>query len=273
MRFLSHRPSPPLSGFVDQFWLSEGYAPSHAMERLLPTGTLELVINLREDRIRIYDGPDTASCRTMGGAVVCGAHSGFFVIDTAQQESVIGIHFRAGGAFPFLHLTAGELLNAHVPLESLWGSRAETLRDRLLEARTPDAKFRVLEQTLLAMADRRLMRHPAVTLALEELERVPATGSLRDLAERTGMCQRRFIRLFTEEVGLTPKLFARIRRFQEVLRLVERGGHINWARIAAACGYYDQAHFIRDFGLFSGINPTAYLVQRTPHRNHVPIFT
>ena len=77
--------------------------------------------------------------------------------------------------------------------------------------------------------------------------------------------------MFAEEVGLTPKLFGRIVRFQQVLRVIDSGKRVTWARLAATSGYYDQAHFINDFRAFSGINPTAYLGLRTEHINHVPL--
>ena len=89
---------------------------------------------------------------------------------------MIGIHFRPGGAFPFLHLTAGELANAHVSLESLWGKRADDLRTRLLEARTPEARFAILEQTLIAQADRPLTRHRAVAFASSRSRPHPRRG-------------------------------------------------------------------------------------------------
>ncbi|MGP0066953.1 MAG: DUF6597 domain-containing transcriptional factor [Isosphaeraceae bacterium] len=272
MVFRTYRPRPPLSDFVELFWLYAGYAPSHAhlKERLLPTGTMELVINLREDRVKVYDRHDTDRFESFRGSVICGAQSEFFVIDTAEQASVIGAHFRPGGAFPFLHLTAGELLNAHAPLESLWGNRAGDLRDRLVEAKTPEARFAILEQTLLAQADRPLLHHPAVAFAIEEIRRMPDAWTIAHLADRVGLSHRRFIQAFNEEVGLTPKLFGRIIRFQEVLNRIGAGREIRWANLAASCGYYDQAHFIRDFRAFSGLTPTAYVGLRTEHLNHVP---
>jgi AraC-like DNA-binding protein len=72
-------------------------------------------------------------------------------------------------------------------------------------------------------------------------------------------------------VGLTPKLFCRVRRFQRVLRRIGTGRPVEWAAVAVDCGYFDQAHFIRDFHAFSGINPSAYLAGRTEHLNHVPL--
>ncbi len=116
-----------------------------------------------------------------------------------------------------------------------------------------------------------MIRHRAVAFALEALRNTPQAWTVADLAGRVGLCQRRFIRLFAEEVGLTPKLYGRIVRFQEVLRVIDSGKRVSWARLAAASGYYDQAHFINDFRAFSGMNPTAYLGLRTEHINHVPL--
>jgi AraC-like DNA-binding protein len=272
MRSYRYIPAPPLSQFVELLWLYEGYQQPHKMERLLPDGSMELVINLNEDQTRAYDPHDTGKFQTLSGSVVVGAHSEFFVIDTAEQHTVAGVHFKPGGAFPFLGLPAGELHNAMVSLEDLWGGLAGQLRDRLLEAGTPQAIFRVLEQALLARTAQRLERHPAVAFALHEFRGLPHTRTIADVTGQIGLSAKRFIQVFSGEVGLTPKLFCRVRRFQRVLRLIGAGRSVEWAAVAADCGYFDQAHFIRDFRAFSGINPSTYIGQRTEHLNHVPLF-
>src|ERR1039458_7711314 len=94
-------PQPPLSDFVDILWLYEGYSQLHDKERLLPNGCMELVINLREDQARVYDRRDTSQFQTTRGAILVGVQSEFFVLDTAEQRSVIGAHFKPGGAYPF----------------------------------------------------------------------------------------------------------------------------------------------------------------------------
>ena len=73
------------------------------------------------------------------------------------------------------------------------------------------------------------------------------------------------------KLGLTPKLFCRVSRFQKVIRTAHAHGDINWTQLALDCGYYDQAHFIHDFQSFAGITPSEYLERRTPHVNHVPM--
>jgi len=271
MLYRTHIPTPPLSSFVELFWLYQGYQQPHDKERLLPTGTTEIVIDLREDNNKVYDREDHSRYETFSGGIVCGPHSEHFVIDTAGQASVIGIHFKPGGAFPFIKEPLDELHNTHVSLDVLWGSNAGQLRERLLGAETPEEKFAILEHCLMAQAVRPLFRNPAVAFALNELHSVPTVRTISELTEEIGFSARRFIQLFSAEVGLTPKLFCRVRRFQEVLHIIRKQTDVDWADVAISCGYFDQAHFIRDFKAFSGINPTAYVASKTEHLNHVPI--
>jgi hypothetical protein len=92
-----HTPAAPLSAFVANLW-SLRDAPSHAKERIIPSGTLELVVNLHEDEFRIYDSVESSGFRRLSGAIVSGAYDRFFVIDTAEHASVIGVHFKPSGA-------------------------------------------------------------------------------------------------------------------------------------------------------------------------------
>ena len=240
------------------------------MERLLPDGSVELVINLRDPSIPVYDPQDIRRCAMFPPAIVCGPHSQFFVIDTASQMDVVGVHFKPGGAYPFLKLPSAEIHNLHVGLDALWGRDARELRERLLEARTPQAKVHILEKALLAKTAAP-ERHPAVGFALSQFRSGPEAQKISDVTQQIGLSAKRFIDVFQKQVGLTPKLFFRVRRFQKVLRVIGSGSPVDWAEIALTCGYFDQAHFIHDFRAFSGINPSAYLADHTEHLNHVPI--
>src|ERR1700687_3276111 len=130
MLYLTHVPRPPLSQFVNLLWLYEGYTQLHAKERVLPSGEMQIVINLLEDRSCVYDRDDTNRCQTFRGSLLSGAHSEYLVIGTALLGCVIGVHFRPGGVFPFLRMQAGELRDTTVSLHTLWGAAAVDLRDR-----------------------------------------------------------------------------------------------------------------------------------------------
>jgi AraC-like DNA-binding protein len=266
-----YKPGPPLDRFVHVIWCFEQAPMPHAKERLLPDGSVEMVINLHEERIPVYSRENLDRSEIFRGGVVCGPHSHFFAIDTVSELNVVGVHFKPGGAYPFFRLPCHELYNLHVGLDTLWGHRAGEVRERLLASATPAARARVLEQALLDASDGTLERHPAVAFALNEFHAAPEARKIGAVGDAAGLSARRFIEVFRKEVGLTPKLFCRVRRFQRVLRMISVGREVDWADIAATCGYFDQAHFIHDFRAFSGINPSRYLADHVEHLNHVPI--
>lgn len=269
--YCTYTPQPPLAAFVETFWLYEGYNPPHTKERRLPDGSMELVINLREDAIRLYDSQQHDRSPSVRGCVISGIQTKYVVLDTADQASMMGIHFKAGGAFPFLDLPASELRDETVSLDEIWGTTASELRGQLREAQTPEIRFHMLEQALLAQIVRPLARHPAVTFALKEFQNTAHTRTIADVTGQVGLSPKRFNSIFNKEVGLTPKLFCRIQRFQEALKCINSEKQIDWTDIALTCGYFDQAHFIHDFQAFSGLNPGAYLRHQGEHLNHVPL--
>jgi AraC-like DNA-binding protein len=271
VRYVQYKPAPPLDVFVDYLW-SLSDSPPHAKERIMPCGTLELVINLAQDEIRVYGVSDHAVPQRHAGAVVSGAFDRPFVIDTREHASIVGVHFKPGGAAPFLSLPADRLLDMHASLADLWSSgEAARLRERLCAARTSAARFQLLEQALLGRMRRPAERQRLVRAALQQMQ--PGLTSVRDVVSELGISHRRFIELFEQEVGLTPKVFLRVRRFQRVLAMTKRSVAPQWSRLAQLCGYFDQSHLIRDFHAFAGLTPTQYLSQRSEQvkDHHVPL--
>ena len=281
MRFISHKPCAFLAGFVDNLWLYEGYEAEHSNERILPTGTIELVINLREDQLRIYDAEEPNRCSRFSGAIVSGAYGKGFISDSEEEAFIMGVHFKPGGAFPFLGLPAGDLADTHVDLEMLWGFSTNSLRMQLCEASTAAERFHLLEDALIGHLFRPLEHHSAVSTALEIFER-QFDVRVRDIARIVGLSERRFIQVFKAEVGVTPKLFSRVQRFQRARAIIHRQENApDWAGIAVKCGYFDQSHLIRDFLEFSGLSPAAYLRQYNGFidqhihvkRYHLPLYS
>jgi AraC-like DNA-binding protein len=278
MLFRSYVPAPPVADFVEDFWLYDDYRPRHLREHILPSGTTELVINLRDDELRIYDRVRPGVCERFSGAVVSGTHDRFFVIDTAEETSLLGVHFRPGGASAFFGLPVSELIDTHVELEMLWGREGGELRERLRNVSRPIDKFRVLEATLMARLSGPSMHRDLVRFAVGALGR-PGATSVRDVTQHVGLSHRRFIEVFKTQVGLTPKLFHRVQRFQRILAQVRRAAAAEWSDLAVDCGFFDQSHLIRDFVEFSGFTPAEFarhlreLERRGVHlkRHHLPL--
>jgi len=249
--------SGPLANFVDSLWLAEGYAPAHATERVLPTGRMGVVLDLR---------PDSAVA-----GLLSGARTSAFILATARPLSFLGVSFKAGGGYPFVGVPAGELQDLTEPLDTFWGSAAEALRTRVLEAKSTAARFDVVERFLLTRLRGSVPRNCAVEFALAQFQDASRVVSVGDMVARTGMSARRFIAEFQHQVGLAPKTFCRVTRFGQVIGRIAQSTEVNWTETALSCGYYDQAHFIHDFRAFSGMSPSAYLQYRTASPNHVRI--
>jgi AraC-like DNA-binding protein len=265
MEYLGRTPSPPLDCFIERIWYCADVRPK-ARERVLPSGgTIGLAVNLAEDEIRIYDADHAGSVQARSGSIVSGAHTRSYLIDPRQRASVIGIHFRPGGAFPFLGISPSEIVDAHVELGDLWGCDGRNLREQLLEAHSPHERFRLLEAALLRRLQRARPGHPAARAAVEAFGAGGSPVRVRDVAAAVGLSHRRFIEVFEREVGLTPKLYARLQRFHRVKQHIAVLAEAPpcWATFAITCGYFDQSHMIRDFVGFSGMTPVGYLQSRS----------
>jgi AraC-like DNA-binding protein len=248
-------PAPPLSEFVALFWYFRGDEVSNAKELVLPTATVDLIIRLDSARTsdsRIF-GPRTRSV----------------VIQTPSERELIGVHFKPGGAIPFLRFPVTDLQNLDIDVSDVWGKEnAERLLCMLHETSGPRSKFKILEQWLLQLAGDRRQSHPVVTFAMRAFCSGPY-GSTAEIAERTGYSQRHFIEIFRNQVGMPPKRFHRLYRFRKVIEAVQKQTVVDWPDVGLSLGYFDQAHLIHDFREFSGLTPAVYLGLRTPFINHV----
>lgn len=271
MSYKIHAPAPVLARFVEFFWFFDDLAVSHAMERVLPQGSFELVIDLRETPRKLFTNDAQTSWRNFRRAWISGAHAKFKVIDVLPGACMIGVHFRPGGAAPFLDLPCEELMERVEEIDAIWGSAGLELRQKLLETPSVQQKFGLLEEFLLARLCRANAHFGALDFALGRLLEEPSTTVIAELASELGISHKHFIAQFRARVGLTPKVFCRIRRFQQALSEIERRNALDWVSLAADAGYFDQAHFIKDFGAFSGLNPSRYMTERGEHMNFVPL--
>jgi AraC-like DNA-binding protein len=256
--FRHRKPEGVLSEFIRLFWYWSGHPRPFVHERILPMGTVELVIRM--------ESPRTSD------SGIAGPRSSPLIIERHATHQLLGIHFKPGGAFPFLGFPFGEIHNTWITLADLWGERrARRLLDLLNAAKTIDLKFQLLERWLLWIADQPLKHHAAISFALEEFDSDPGLRSSAVVAEKVSLSQRRFIDIFRNEVGMTPKLFCRVQRFQEIIQRLQHRDAVDWVDLALSCGYTDQSHFIHEFREFSGLRPSEYLGLRTEHLGHVRV--
>lgn len=254
--FYSFRnPSAALAGAVEMLWYYQGYDPPHTYERILPAGTVELVVNLTDEVLRTYH-PETFVPTKMRGPILAGLHEEPIIVDTMQQTRMMGAGFRPGGAWQILGIPIAEFEGRHIELDCLQLQGVAQLEEQLYFASTSEKCFDLMEAWLLSHLNR--SNHPEVSWAIEQIVLYPSTAKIAELAEETGLSARRLGELFKREVGVGPKSFAMIRRFQSVISDIQRDPSIDWCQLAISAGYADQAHFNREFRRFSGIRPTEY---------------
>ncbi|MDQ3628161.1 MAG: helix-turn-helix domain-containing protein [Actinomycetota bacterium] len=261
MHLSARTPHPALAPYVERLWYVTNDTAPQRRERRLPTGTVQLLVNIAADRLSWFDGQGRHSASGAGlGAAVPRAVD----IDTAEQRAVLGVSFSPGGATAFV---GGPTLDTPlVDLVEVW-PRAADLRDRLLGA--PDA-LDVLEAFMLDAARDAQPLHPCVAPAARAL----ATGHrVADVADMLGTTTGSLHRRFRGAVGLAPKQFARVARLQRLLGSLTRGADHDraqdWAQLAATHGWYDQSHLVHDFADLTGMTPTRYRPRPGAWANHV----
>jgi AraC-like DNA-binding protein len=258
MQLIRYRPAAPLDAYIEWLWWSQRDQVENSGEHMLPSGSAQLILALHE--APIICRPNAASSRSIvwSRGVVHGPQWSYYQSCAKPPGVVAGVAFRPGVAGAILGLPIAELTDRHVPIDALWGARGNGLREQLLAAGSPASVFRVLEAELTARLERPLLIHPAIAQALAVHSSGSAHSRVADIQRDVGYSPRHFIALFRAAVGLTPKHYYRVKRFNAVLRRIAANADESLADLAASTGYSDQSHLTREFREFAGITPTQY---------------
>jgi AraC-like DNA-binding protein len=269
--FHTYIPSFPLNQFVENFVFYKDYNPVHHYERFLPDGYTNLVIDLTDSPKPIYDNftfKEIQSCRKVWFS---GIRNHYITIPSNLDNEMLIINFHKGKAYPFTGMPMNELTDYVVDGELIMSNEILNLRETLIYLKTALEKFIHTEQYLLNAFSANLNINPFVDYAANLIQKYPHQLTIAHLADKVGFSQKHLIKIFKEHVGITPKEFLRINRFQKVLGEIDAGHAINWAGIALESGYYDQAHFINDFREFSGFTPVQYLNTKIAFTNYLAV--
>jgi AraC-like DNA-binding protein len=247
-----------------------------ALHRGLPSPFLTLIFTLDEPMVLLAH-PDPRQPPGDFGALLGGLHSTPALITHDGAQSGIQVALRPFGARALLGLPAGELADLDVPAEAVLGGVCAELRARVLAAPGWPERFAALDEFLLrrltATAATATRAAPAATPAAPEVRfawrrllQTGGTARVSDLAAETGWSGRHLTSRFRAEIGLTPKAAARVIRFDRARHLLirqagEKSSGYRLADLAAACGYFDQAHLAREFRALAGCPPSQWITE------------
>jgi AraC-like DNA-binding protein len=211
--------------------------------------------------------PGTGYRRVHLRGFAAGLGDAYAQVEAAGPALGVQVDLSPMGARRLFGVPMHELTNRAVSLDDLLGSQAAALRDRLGEARGWRDRFAIIDAVLAGRLEDAAMPSPGVEWAWTQLEARAGAVPIGALAAELGWSRKRLSARFRDQIGLTPKTAARVLRFQALVRRLRAGEAAGWAELALECGYFDQAHLVRDVRRFTGLAPTELVAQLAPTRS------
>jgi AraC-like DNA-binding protein len=269
-----HPPAFPLNRYIEQFVYYEGIDVAHNLDRFLPDGNTEIIISLSADPQSIHDNESLKEIQLCRHAWVSGVRTQPITIPSGKGSRMLIVAFKRGGGHPFYPFPMTEITDWVVEADLIFGNGFHRFRDQLLHARSVENMFLLLEQFLLRRGGEALHADAAskcIEFAVSNIVRAPHAAGFHAISDSIGYSQKHFIDLFKSRVGVPPKQYLKIMRFQRAIVEIEQDRPVHWEQIALESGFYDQAHFIHDFKDFSGFTPGEYMSRKTDMLNYVPV--
>jgi AraC-like DNA-binding protein len=254
MHFHQELPSPDLASFVERTWILQGNGleDMNRPERILPDGCMELVIHFGTPFERLVGG----RWKGQPAAIVVGQMTSATILRAVGAIDALGVTLRPEAALNFAGIPGEALTDSLVPAESVSHYLGQCLTE-IRELGPEKGKGR-LQSFLRDQFAGRVVAPPTVRAAVSYILRTAGMEKVEAVARTLGVTERQLQRLFARHVGLTPKQFSRIVRFQSMLRASERSD-AKLLAVALQQGYYDQAHLVHEFQSLAGAAPVALL--------------
>jgi AraC-like DNA-binding protein len=261
VEYIGRAPAPPLDRFIDDIYCLTG-VPRHRRLNVPPMPSAHLFINLAGP-IGLYDSDPAVPPAAFTDGWFMGVWTRRFLVEFETPMRVVGVHFKPWGISPFVDMPSSELRDRWVPVDAVWERSLDRMRDRIASARSTGETLQILEDELRS----RLVPAPSRGLELVNhtagrLESSWGAVSVGALTDDAGVSGNHLATQFKSHVGVTPKRVARIYRFARLVLSVDALHPVDWSQLAQAAGYFDQAHFSKEFKDFTGHTPTAYLTLR-----------
>ncbi|MFZ1993571.1 MAG: helix-turn-helix domain-containing protein [Solirubrobacteraceae bacterium] len=261
MEYVGRVPAPPLDKFIDDIYCLTG-APRHRRMNVPPMPSAHLFVNLGAP-VRLQDSSLSTPPAVLVDGWFVGVWTRRFLVEYPPRVRLVGVHFKPWGVSPFVDMPATELRDRWLPVDAVWKRSLDRIRNQIGGIASATDTLRVLEEELRS----RLAEAPSRGLDLvqrtgELLEASHGSVSVRALTDAAWVSDNHLATQFKSHIGVTPKRVARIYRFARLILSIDALRPVDWSELALAAGYFDQAHFSREFKEFTGHTPTQYLALR-----------
>jgi AraC-like DNA-binding protein len=266
MEYRVYEPSPALVKQVKTYWSLDS-EPEHEpqRERIFPDGCIELIFN-HGDRFKKYD--NEADFHIQPLSFIHGQLKHYFELEPTGRVGIFSARFHPAGLQPFIDFDVDTFTGSTLTVAEVWGEEGNMLEAEIRSCATHEERVTKLEGFLLSKRQVLKVDNAPVEYCVDAMLSSVGDVSIEKLAEELNISKRQLERRFTAAVGISPKLLARIIRFQNILQLIENKEFKSFTTVAYDGGFYDQAHFIKDFKDFTGLNPKQYFSENLEMVKH-----
>lgn len=258
MKFETHSPASPINKYIESIFHYKDFVPDHTIERVVPTGHIFIIFELDDITRNTFNNETLKPNRSFTKVWISGIHKHYISISAHENSEMFVIQFKPYGAYPFFHFPMKDLTEKILPGQEVLGDELLDVRSRIYKQSSSRDKFEVAEQWLTKRFDPTETPPEELLEIIEELQEKSAT-EYPEITDSYPHTQKHLIDQFKKYVGLTPKYFQRILRFNEILEKIRNNENIAWSEVAYQCQFSDQSHFIKEFKHFSGFNPEEFI--------------
>ena len=256
MNYQVYPASPEMQTFIKCFWTLEDEASPESMrQRVVPDGCMEMIFHYGDPYRQYFeDGTSVIQPRSF----VFGQITKFIEIGPTGRSGIVSGRFLPEGLIPFLEHSVNELENKATILEVLFGEKGKLLEERVVEAKTNEKRINLISEFLLTLLKVPTTIDSITKSCIETIVRSHGQLDVESLAGKLNVNRRNLERRFSSTIGMSPKQLSRVVRLQATIRMLEQKKFTSLTSLAYENGYFDQAHFIKDFKEFTGISPKSF---------------
>ena len=253
-------PSNTLAPYIKRYWAIENTLDKGetCVQRIIPTGLSELMLYFTP-RPKILTG----NKRLSDNVALYGLQNDFYDMELAGELSVFSIVFQPQGLMRFFKFPLHEICNQNVPLKFLCGQAGRDLEEKMGEAATFQQRVGIVEAYLQDLLRNNLLdfEFRRISHIVELIKRTKGNILIPQMASEACLSRKQFERIFSGHIGISPKQYLKIIRFQFAIFLKQRNAGLNMTELSCDSGYFDQSHFISDFKSLSGLTPKRYFAE------------
>jgi AraC-like DNA-binding protein len=256
MKYEEFDPPATVADYVKVIWLMESESDSEAYPRsqILPGGVVELIFHYADPMFTYENG--VKILQKKGFAV--STMKKYIELESNGKTGFIAVRFHPWGARHFFNAPIQVFLDGMFDSKELWNGEDQLLLDAMQNAENTEKRLKLVEEFLLARLSECKKEDKQVDQAVKLIRDNNGLLPIEEVCDQVGIHKKQLERKFVEVTGTTPKVFSRISRFLYLCNHIDNYRHKSLAELSNACGYYDQAHFIKEFREFSGLTPTEY---------------